>query len=83
MAATSQGLGALFADPSSNQAREFFRAKPRAMTDKLVTVPEAVGRLVNDGDYLAIDPPTGKLPTSAARPKGGAKTAAPSRWSWR
>jgi len=54
MAATPQGSGPLFADPSSNQAREFFRAKPRAMTDKVVTVPEAVGRLVNDGDYLAI-----------------------------
>jgi glutaconate CoA-transferase subunit A len=50
----SQGDGPLFADPSANQARAFFAAKPRALTDKLGTVAEAVGRLVHDGDYLAI-----------------------------
>jgi glutaconate CoA-transferase subunit A len=50
----SRGDGALFADPSANKAREFFAHKPRALTDKLTTVPEAVARLVKDGDYLAI-----------------------------
>jgi glutaconate CoA-transferase subunit A len=45
---------ALYADPSANRAREFFANKPRAMTDKVTTVSEAVGRLVQDGDYLAI-----------------------------
>jgi glutaconate CoA-transferase subunit A len=50
----SQGTGALFADPSANRAREFFASKPRAMLDKVTTVPEAVARLVQDGDYLAI-----------------------------
>jgi glutaconate CoA-transferase subunit A len=49
-----QGEGPLFADPSAAQARAFFAGKPRAATDKLTTVPEAVGRLVGDGDYLAI-----------------------------
>jgi glutaconate CoA-transferase, subunit A len=50
----SRGEGALFADPSADQARQFFAGKSRAQTDKLTTVPEAVGRLVRDGDYLAI-----------------------------
>src|SRR5207245_3592067 len=31
-----------------------FRDKPRALTDKLTTVADAVARLVRDGDYLAI-----------------------------
>lgn len=46
--------GRLFTDPSANNAREAFAAKPRALTDKLTTVSDAVGRLVHDGDYLAI-----------------------------
>jgi glutaconate CoA-transferase, subunit A len=49
-----QGDGALFANPSANAARHFFASKPRALTDKVTTVPEAVRGLVNDGDYLAI-----------------------------
>jgi glutaconate CoA-transferase subunit A len=44
----------LFADPSANHAREYFRHKPRQLKDKLTTVADAVGRLVQDGDYLAI-----------------------------
>src|SRR5271166_1634496 len=50
----SRGEGALFSDPSAEHARQFFATKPRALTDKLTTVPEAVRRLVADGDYLAI-----------------------------
>jgi glutaconate CoA-transferase subunit A len=50
----SHGAGALFTDPSADRAREFFAAKPRALTDKRTTVAEAVTRLVRDGDYLAI-----------------------------
>jgi glutaconate CoA-transferase subunit A len=50
----SQGEGPLFADPSAERARQHFAAKPRAMTDKLTTVAEAVARLVKDGDYLAV-----------------------------
>src|SRR2546423_1504910 len=50
----SRGEGALFADPSSEAARQFFATKPRARTDKLTTVRQAVEQLVKDGDYLAI-----------------------------
>ncbi|MBY0528088.1 MAG: CoA transferase subunit A [Gemmataceae bacterium] len=48
------GTGAAFSDPSANRARERFATKPRALTDKLTTVADAVSRLVHDGDYLAI-----------------------------
>jgi glutaconate CoA-transferase subunit A len=50
----SRGTGALFTDPSANRAREYFATKPRALTDKVTTVAEAVARLVRDGDYLAV-----------------------------
>jgi len=50
----SHGNGPLYADPSANRAREFFRNKPRALVDKLTTVKDAVARLVCDGDYLAV-----------------------------
>jgi glutaconate CoA-transferase subunit A len=50
----SQGEGALFSDPSAEDARQAFADKSRARTDKLTTVPDAVARLVKDGDYLAI-----------------------------
>jgi glutaconate CoA-transferase, subunit A len=44
----------LFSDPSSERTRAFFATKSRACQDKVTTVPEAVRRLVSDGDYLAI-----------------------------
>src|SRR5579884_2785363 len=50
----SQGEGALFADPCADAARQFFATKPRARVDKVTTPAEAVSRLVQDGDYLAI-----------------------------
>jgi glutaconate CoA-transferase, subunit A len=50
----SRGEGELFSDPSCDRAREFFANKPRAMVDKVTTVTDAVGRLIHDGDYLAI-----------------------------
>src|SRR6516225_6160215 len=50
----SRGEGALFSDPSSDRARQAFAAKPRALTDKVTTVTDAVRRLVADGDYLAV-----------------------------
>ncbi len=49
-----RGSGVLFSNPSANEARLAFAKKPRACTDKLTTVAEAVARLVSDGDYLAI-----------------------------
>lgn len=54
MAVLSKGSGELFTDPSANHAREAFRHKPRAMTDKVMTASAAVTRLIHDGDYLAI-----------------------------
>jgi glutaconate CoA-transferase subunit A len=50
----SQGDAPLYADPSANHARDFFRTKPRALTDKVMTVKEAVARFLIDGDYLAV-----------------------------
>ena len=44
----------LFSDPSPDAARAAFAAKPRALVDKRTTVADAVARLINDGDYLAI-----------------------------
>src|ERR1700731_784712 len=57
--------GELFTDPSADAARAFFAHKPRALTDKLTTVAEAVARLVRDGDYLAIGGfGTDRIPTA-------------------
>lgn len=50
----SSGDGPLFTDPSADAARTFFAQKPRALTDKLSTVADAVRRLVRDGVYIAI-----------------------------
>lgn len=46
-------IGELFVHPDVDSAREFFRQKSRAMTDKRMTVKEAVERFVHDGDYIA------------------------------
>jgi glutaconate CoA-transferase subunit A len=59
------GDGPLYADPSADRARAYFATKPRGLFDKLTTVSEAVARLVNDGDYLAIGGFGGaRLPTA-------------------
>jgi glutaconate CoA-transferase subunit A len=49
-----EGLGEIFTDPDPDHAREHFRKKNRALTNKLMTVREAVRRFVHDGDYLAV-----------------------------
>jgi glutaconate CoA-transferase subunit A len=54
MHSSSAGKGPLWADPSANQAREYFATKSRALTDKVTTVSDAVARLIPDGCYLAI-----------------------------
>jgi glutaconate CoA-transferase subunit A len=46
--------GRLFTDPNPDTARAVFAARPRALCDKRMTVAEAVGRFVRDGEYLAI-----------------------------
>src|SRR5438874_941250 len=62
----SQGNGILYTDPSANSARQFFAGKPRALTDKLTTVSDAVSRLISDGDYLGIGGfGSDRLPTAA------------------
>jgi glutaconate CoA-transferase subunit A len=43
----------LFTSPSSEDARTAFAAKPRGLVDKVMSVSDAVARLVRDGDYLA------------------------------
>src|SRR6516225_5549146 len=50
----AEGDGKLYTDPSADEARAAFADKPRALTDKLMTVAEAVTRFVHDGDYLAV-----------------------------
>ena len=48
----SQGSGPLFARPDCEAARQVFRAKSKSLTDKVMSVSEAVERFVADGDYL-------------------------------
>src|SRR5947209_6301128 len=63
----THGDGPLFADPSADRARAFFATRPRALTDKVVSVAEAVRRYVQDGDYLAIGGfGVDRLPTAVA-----------------
>jgi len=49
-----EGKGPLFMDPDPDKARAFFATKSRAMTDKRMTVKEAVEKFIPDGCYLAI-----------------------------
>ena len=53
MSELAAGAGPLFVDPSPDAARAFFRTKSRALTDKVMSVREAVTEFVHDGDYLA------------------------------
>ena len=46
-------VGPLFTDPCPDAARAFFRTKSRALTDKVMSVTEAVSEFIHDGDYLA------------------------------
>lgn len=46
--------GRLFADPDPDAARAVFAKQPRGLTDKRMSVPDAVSKFVHDGDYLAI-----------------------------
>ena len=60
-----EAIGKLFVDPDVNAAREFFRQKSRALTDKRTTVKDAVAKLIKDGDYLAIGGfGTNRIPTA-------------------
>ncbi len=46
------GSGPLFMNPDSDHARQTFRAKSKALAEKVMSVPEAVDQFVSDGDYL-------------------------------
>lgn len=51
--------------PASDAARAAFRDKPRGLTDKVMTVAEAVRRFVRDGDYFAAGGfGTNRIPTA-------------------
>ena len=52
MTELASGMGPLFMDPSADAARACFREKSRALTNKVMSVKEAVSRFVHDGDYL-------------------------------
>lgn len=52
MSASEHGTGRLFTDPDPDAARGAFRNKSRALTDKVMSVQDAVSRFVHDGDYL-------------------------------
>lgn len=54
MITMEESVGTLFTDPDPDNARAFFRTKPREMKSKLMTVKEAVEKFARDGDYLAI-----------------------------
>ena len=43
----------MFTDPDPDTARAVFRTKSRALTNKVMSVKDAVSRFVHDGDYLA------------------------------
>jgi glutaconate CoA-transferase subunit A len=47
------GVGPLFMDPDPDDARTFFKNKSRALTDKVMSVKDAVSEFIKDGDYLA------------------------------
>ncbi len=46
-------VGELFMPPDVDGMREFFRQKSRALTDKRMTVKDAVERFIHGGDYIA------------------------------
>jgi glutaconate CoA-transferase subunit A len=49
----STGKGELFTSPDVDAARAFFAGKSREMTDKRMTVSEAVRRFIHAGEYFA------------------------------
>ncbi|MBW2367959.1 MAG: CoA transferase subunit A [Deltaproteobacteria bacterium] len=49
-----KGTGPLFMDPDPDIARDFFRKKTRKQVNKVMSLKNAVAKLVKDGEYLAI-----------------------------
>lgn len=55
----------LFVSPDVDEARRFFRAKPRRMENKVTSVAAAVRRYIHDGAYIGIGGfGTNRVPTS-------------------
>jgi len=52
MAELTTGTGPLFMNPDPDNARAFFRKKTKSLTNKVMSVRDAVSQLVKDGDYL-------------------------------
>lgn len=52
MKIVSEGNGELFTDPDPDIAREHFSHKNKSLTDKIMTVKEAVSKFIHDGDYI-------------------------------
>ena len=52
MKVLAEGKGKLFTDPDPDKAREFFQKKSRAMTDKRMTVQEAVKKFIHNSYSL-------------------------------
>lgn len=64
-ARTNVGVGKLFTDPDPDKARAHFRSKSRVMSNKIMTVNEAVTRFVDHGDYVSIGGfGTNRIPTA-------------------
>ena len=50
----NEGTGKLFTDPDPDNARKHFGQKQRSMTNKIMSVGDAVSGLIADGVYLGI-----------------------------
>ncbi len=49
-----EGEGELFTSPDPDIARRHFREKDKTLVDKRMNVKDAIGKFVNDGEYIAI-----------------------------
>ncbi|MFH0799666.1 MAG: CoA-transferase [Pseudomonadota bacterium] len=49
-----EGKGELFMNPDPDAAREHFRHKDRSLTNKVMSVKDAVAKFLHDGDYISI-----------------------------
>ncbi len=49
-----ESVGELFMPPDVDGARAFFRSRSREMSDKRMSVAQAVETFIHDGDYLAV-----------------------------
>jgi len=49
-----QGIGPLFVKPDPDRDRVFFQKKDRRMVNKVTELKTAIGKFIQDGDYLGI-----------------------------